>query len=357
MSCNLLSLDLQDSEPDNPWNENMDKEMFIESRYAPTQKEIQENRIWSFLAKHDFAWLAPTSILESSTKPITLPVTKEVGYPVIHSCAIFAELYQPILFIHSGDWPSELPPTEFVGKFHRGNTDPLTEFEAIREKLCSELGAYESSNATNVYSAKWECWPASIQIISWPRELNQLSYRPGAWIGDEKSRESVHVYINAGLSLALTESERSALQESSLMPYPQGILKVAQVGLHRHYIGPMSCFRRLKDSYSGLDGLFPKSHQLRLGKECFGLFRLFDDSVGIYDLSEIERLTVSRLTPARGCGSSSLSFKYLDSKKKGSYSQVSLVSASGPDDLTDFANKLSIESRIPLVLEPYSPDC
>lgn len=256
-----------------------------------------------------------------------------------------------VCYLRENRWPAQLPPNAFHGRFPLDGKSAWDCFSAVRDEFAAELGEYTEEPFVNAWSAVWQRWPATLSIQCLPDELQspfELRNRENA-----QFREHPHLYINTGISLPLSEAENCALANGEEIEIPKSVRPQHTPMMKEHFIRPMTGFRRKLAGFSQLDGGFPKSFRIKHCVDSNTLFKEFDDTVLIVDVTEVDALEVVRITQGRGPGFSQLRVRFIEAIKRDRGDWFELLQDPDPDGLTDFAHMLGSRCGLLVKVLPY----
>jgi hypothetical protein len=228
----------------------------------------------------------------------------------------------------------DLPPARYFHEFHPSN-EVRENFDRALKQLTALFGAGRSGESTNVYERSWQIGFFTIQLISWPRELNSTLHNvfegrnPYLWI-------SANIYIVPAFPfIEPTEDAGESIEELLLPSETCKLVCGSRVyGRRNRVSAPAGTL------VAGLAG------------NAF-LIRAQDTTVRV-PLEEIQKVLLTRLTSGDYPGSSSVSLEtlFLNRHKV----SVSVATGSETHSLDEVAKHLSQAIGKPLAVEEYRND-
>lgn len=233
----------------------------------------------------------------------------------------------------SRDVDFDLPPTSYSHEFHPTG-DVRENFDRAVNQLTEVFGPGHSGRATNVYEQDWQIGFFRLQVISWPRELNATSQNvysgKNPYLGI-----SANIYIRPAFPFIQPSEDASEPIEELLVPSETHILTCDS---------PVYARRNRISAPAGVlvAGLAHQSFIIRS-----------PDRTLRVPLKDIQKIVLTRLTPARFSGSSSILFETLFLNRHPV--SVSIATGTQADSLDEIAARLSQALAKPLVVKEY-PD-
>jgi hypothetical protein len=252
-------------------------------------------------------------------------------YQLRHAFAGFGPLWK-IPVNREVEW--DLPPTRYVHEFY-ATSDVRENFERTLQQLTTLLGPGRSGQATNVYERNWRIGFFTIRVISWPRELNQTLHNafdgrnPYLWI-------AANIYIQPDFPFVdPSEDAGEAIRE---LLVPSASCKV---------ICDSQVYARRNRAAAAKDTLV-------VGLVADALLIRAEDRTVRVPLAQIEKVVLTRLTPSRFAGSSSL---WLNTVFLGRHQvRVPVVSGGEAESLDKSSNELARAIGKPLAIEECPDD-
>jgi hypothetical protein len=228
----------------------------------------------------------------------------------------------------------DLPPTQYFHEFHP-TKDARSNFDQALEPLTALLGPGRSGTSTNVYERTWPIGFFTIRVISWPRELNSRfrnsyeGHNPYLWI-------SAKVYIEPSFPFVHPGEDAGA-------------------PMHELLVSSDTC-RLICDSqvYARRNRVPAPPATLVAGiAEGALLIRAEDRTVRV-PLEQIRKVVLTRITPGRSAGSSSISIDtvFLNRHEV----RISIAAGAKTQSLDEIASRFARAIAKPFAVEECPDD-
>ena len=334
------------------------------NRYKPNEQDISQNPIWKFLQDNCVPWLCSEEKLISESAIIKDEISGDSAVELSNNCELLQGMYKPLRFSVETTSEVKLPPQQLWGIFNKKAADPKTDFDGLKAELSKILGCGIDASVSNTYSVSWSFWPAQFELTVWPQKLQNFNITR-AWV-DPAREEACHLFIKPGITFIASNTELDEFHRSLPIKLP----KVAHISVEGRaslaaenlsvFISPITNYRRCGINTNQTNSsIFQDSNCafLRISADKKIIFHECMGGIRIFPVEEIKSISVTRMTPARGRGGSWLTLDIASANEGGESIQAKICSASGPDDLNEFAECLANTIGCHLELGPYYPNC
>lgn len=279
--------------------------------------------------------------------------SKYYGWPEIQisaeKCSVKPILPMQIGSFHFNDNrdPDLLPPEMFstflsVGTDARENhRETLLALEAIFGEPSTE------TSVSNTVAHHWRFGHATMDIVTWPQDLNTDFSNNEAWMNFPELRSFTHLYIRAGHLPKETQREVEWIESFRSFEFDA---EVHTSSIMRDLIGVNAGVLRW---HKGLQA------ETRIGVSADGqaLLGIYPTLCLVLELAQARELELVRLEPARGSGHSKIYIHYEDVFSTGrTLRTYSLLNGKKVDSLDLVAKALADRLRLPLKTETHLDD-
>ncbi|MBB3952592.1 hypothetical protein [Aureimonas jatrophae] len=222
----------------------------------------------------------------------------------------------------------------------------------VADHLAASLGPAPVGQRWNTVVAAWRSGLAEISLTAWPPEWQSRDLQNPSEDREPRLRTACHVTLTTGFRLSLSARERNWVTGFRPLAF-SGDVGTARMAKAGRLAPGDTDLEYVRDP----DGLV-EDRQRTLGLSADGAALIVvSDQLFVLPRTDILRLKVVRMTPAKGGGGSSL-HAHCRTLAPGADSQtISLAQHSDPDGMTAPGQDLGRRLDCSVEVSPYYPDC
>lgn len=247
--------------------------------------------------------------------------------------------------------PPQYPVTRFSA-FVWFEDDAKVNVRRTADSLAASLGPARIGRRWNTLVASWRCGLAEVSLTAWPPAWQPPGLSNPAQDRDSRLRTACHIYVTTGFRLPLSAQEKAWV--TGFEPFKFD----GEVGTARMARAGTTAPDETELEYVRDPEQLVADREASLGLSADGeALIVVSDQLFVIPRPAILRLTVTRLTPAKGSGGSTL---YAICKTKAAAADgQSVFLAQNPqaDGLNAFAQALGHRLGCPVDIGPCYPDC
>jgi len=217
--------------------------------------------------------------------------------------------------------------------------------------LAASLGAGRIGRRWNTLVAHWQSGLAEVSLTAWPSAWQSSGLVNAAQDRDKRLRTACHIHVATSFCLPLSTRERTWVK--GFQPFrfdgPADGAGMAKAGTTAPNDSELEYVRNPEHLVDG--------HTASFGLSLDGdALVVISDQLFVIPLVAILRLQVTRLTPAKGKGGSTLHVICQTQAEGVDGQYVLLAQHPEPDGLNAFAQSLGHRLRCPVIIGPRYPD-
>ncbi|WP_182083894.1 hypothetical protein [Aureimonas sp. ME7] len=245
----------------------------------------------------------------------------------------------------------QFPITRFTG-LAWFEDDAHANLGRTADHLAASLGPASIGRRWNTLVAAWRAGLVEVSLTAWPPEWQSDLPRGEAEAREPRLRTACHVTLTTGFRLRLGEREREWVTGFRPLSIDGdvGTARMARAGRHAPGETELEYVRDPEDLVED------RQRTLGLSRDGEALI-VVSDQLFVMPRTDILRLSVIRMTPAKGGGGSSLHAHCRTSAPGADDQSVFLAQNSDPDGMSAFGRYLGDRLGCPVEISPYYPDC
>lgn len=247
--------------------------------------------------------------------------------------------------------PPQFPVTPFSALVWFED-DAQVNLRRAADLMAATLGPARIGRRWNMLVASWRCGLAEVSLIAWPPAWQSPGRSNPAEGRDHRLRTACHVHVATGFRLPLSAEEETWVKGFEPLEFD------GQVGTARMARAGATAPDETKLEYVRDPAHLVDDRQTTLGLSADGAaLVVVSNQLFVIPRHAILRLEVTRLTPAKGGGGSSLHAICQTAAPGADGQSIFLAQNSKPDGLNAFAQTLGHRLGCPVDIGPYYPDC
>ena len=247
--------------------------------------------------------------------------------------------------------PPQFPITRFSSLVWHGR-DAHRNLHRTADFLATSLGTASVGKRGNTLVASWRSGIAEISLTAWPPEWQSDKLSNLAQERDHKLRTACHVQVISGFRLGLSARERTWI--GGLTP----LIVDGDIGVSRTVVPGIEAPNETQLEYVRDPENLVDSRSWSLGVSALDeALIVVSNQLFIIPRHAIIRLEVTRLTPAKGRGGSTITAICRTKAPSDHGQSIVVAQKSDPDGLNAIAQHLGDRFDCAVQIEPSYPDC
>jgi hypothetical protein len=354
--------------------------------HSPSAREIDDNLIWRLLRDAGVDWCASIATLKTRYGTTFDHAYERSVVQIPVSQPPLGGLFKPLSISEYTDQARSLPPAMFscvyfdepetvapasrggfLERFWASNIRPWTNTDGVCEtvfhravaKFSHVLGAGVDGAASNTLGRRWDVGPASVELTSWPRQLNER-YGPNA-IHEREPRLAAACLVNIrpGFSLIANADDMRVVKSMRLIAPPAiATLEDVSAAHDSHLNFVREFLYRISPTLRASTHVGDHGDAAKIGiaeRDSLLLLTAVDRMLRI-PLADIRAVVVTRVQPARFSGYAQVSVQCVSDFGNGPLRRIALMSAPAADDLTEYGKRFAEELQQPCVINEYTTE-
>lgn len=305
------------------------------------------NPLLDYLDTIDFPWRLPSAKLKKRYGGWLLSLARDPVLEIPTARPFMTGMKQPLATRIYSDFAPNAPVSEFFCSVYH-HPDARANFKQGRGELAAILGPGKLSSASNTVGHIWRFGASVCELTAWPPELQRDTSTKSLHRREPWREFACNLTIRTGYLIPASADERAAIVGCREIARWQPKTDTLPELNPWSYPGMPEFVRQAEPGFAhciGAISLCPQHSSLIY----------FDSHLYLVPLADIESIAVERLRKAKGAASSRL---LLLTRRPGLTSAaLTVCSAPGEDDLSEFAESLAVSLGKPLALWPYEYNC